>query len=438
MGRPALALLALVARDAAGYTAGDDPKLTPADASASEHPGRIRATQAQAQNGDFSAIFDGCEPGYTWFQDEERAHIECNGQCCAACCPAPPNTVWGTEDCQWKEKFPMGAKIGFVHVGKTGGSTIGAWLGVMTADAISGGKQLNISELHTSASHIGGGLDRVWDLLIISTRDPVDRTVSAFNYELEATRESLQPVPLLQKLQDCFPNPGNATAGFTGAVDDFARSLIDMDSECGKVARRCLIEDAEYGGPFPKNDHYDHESFRDVSYCGHLNANHKHYLTAWRNIDNVATRSQLNAIRSGRTHAFIVRDGQIEENMADVYNWLCLPPDQWDPARFNPGDVVPNAWDMGVQPRHQDTLLSVAGRQALANSLVQEYQLLETLEDLVDNGNSGGNQTMESPARVDRGLWEPPSDAPTEPVAEPAAAPATKRGGRAQSAGRRR
>lgn len=91
---------------------------------------------------------------------------------------------------------------------------------------------LNIWDMHVLAHTEQGGLRFPgWDLLIISLRDPITRTISAFNYGLDLP--DVQSNTLRDAMNEtCYPT-------VPGAADAFARSL-DEDTRCGAIARRCL------------------------------------------------------------------------------------------------------------------------------------------------------------------------------------------------------
>jgi hypothetical protein len=261
-------------------------------------------------------------------------------------------------------------------VGKTAGSTIGASLHAMSAASqeFTGGHRLNISEMHVAASSVGGGLDSVWDMLIISTRDPLSRTVSAFNYELENSNAH----ELLKQMEECFPSPGNGSSA--GAIEEFANALSGASTKCGKLARRCTQEAVEKVWERGK------KVTTAISYCGHMNLNHKHYLA---HVHSEKVLTPLNAMRAGVTRAYVVRSESVEEDLKGLWSWLCMPPDAWNDQKFIPAtNHIPVAYHTdGSLPRHQDTWLSKEGRASLIGALVNEYQVIESLEQLADNGH---------------------------------------------------
>lgn len=76
-------------------------------------------------------------------------------------------------------------------------------------------------------------------LYVIVTRDPVDRTVSAYNFNTQLVGTPLiDDGNVLVKLQACFPHPG--------APQAFAEAL-DADTECGALARAFLHEPSVIG-----------------------------------------------------------------------------------------------------------------------------------------------------------------------------------------------
>jgi hypothetical protein len=386
-------LLVLVAVGAQGrFVQQTDQASLSAEELALKEEQPLRRARSRLQETPAEPVtFKGCVGGKTQYQDASCS--ACTEQLCKVCCPASANTIWATDTCQWKTAFPDGAKIGFLHVGKTGGSSVGYVLKNLVdfgyQHSWHGPNFLNVSEMHTSAAKTGRGLDAPWDMLIISVRNPIDRTLSAFNYELGRDREHMA-MTLIAELMDCFPNPGNGTT--PGAADAFARALSSPEL-CGQMARRCVLEGIETVAG-PKGEF-------DTSYCGHLNQNTQHYVSRIHS----AQETPLNAIRRGRTRAFLVRQESMDADLEGMYNWLCLPPGGWNPKVMVP-EVVPTIkydGNSADQDRHTDTFLSQPARSSLYAALRTEFQVLEALEQLADNGV--GKQNAAEIAKAERHLW---------------------------------
>lgn len=301
-------------------------------------------------------------------------------------CPPVKNVQWHTNTCEHKKKYPDGATIGMFHIGKTGGSTVSLTL----INVLNGGYTMNVSEMHTGSQKAGGGQGDAFDLIIVTSRDPVNRTISAFNYELE----NGNPADSIKALQACYPG-NDADGKITGAVEQFALSLSDPYSACGKLSRRALTE---YVGMVDPGD----ITKGQIGYFGHLNMGHMFYMGYDRN----GEQSNLNQVRLGKTKMFLVRADSLVEDLQKALQWLCMP--NVDIEQFLQNEVPelttkPDGTRMSS--RHDDTELSPEARKSMETMLGAEYSLLEQLEMLAVNGRD--KKTAAKVAKIDHApAWD--------------------------------
>lgn len=108
----------------------------------------------------------------------------------------------------------------FIHVGKCGGSSIGAWLRR---------NKVAFQETHIKRVHTCGDDKSTW---LFSVRDPIDRAISAFNWRSPRNGDAPHGQNAFgtreRQFYACFEN-----------FNDFAESLNDQ-STCGHYARRAL------------------------------------------------------------------------------------------------------------------------------------------------------------------------------------------------------
>lgn len=191
-------------------------------------------------------------------------------------------------------------RILFVHVGKTGGSTI--FENIAAAP-------LNFTIVHGYLT--ADTMDEIvedYDMYLISTREPISRTVSAFNWNhfdgggtwygfghegqifLDNTTrddwliETIVPdtnQSILGALSTCFP-------ALPGGVNAFAEALAS-EGTCADIARRAL-SDAGSGS-------------------GHLAKDHAWYLT--RTPNPTSSSSVINNMRLDNKHVFHVSNVRV-------------------------------------------------------------------------------------------------------------------------------
>lgn len=134
------------------------------------------------------------------------------------------------------------AKIAMIHVGKTAGTTLSKLV-------IAAGVPVTpFHEIGTVSNDVctrysfpySEALDCRFTHYIVPMREPINRTISAFNfgagsYDVGAQHETKQPA-FYKLYETCFPKA-------IGAMSAFAEAL-GADSDCGNVARACLYEPA--------------------------------------------------------------------------------------------------------------------------------------------------------------------------------------------------
>ena len=102
---------------------------------------------------------------------------------------------------------------------------------IYIADDVDGDDPSGPPEFYAAASAVSCAFTHY----IVSTRDPVNRTISAFNFGATESRELFTPA--MEKLYDgCFASVPGAAAAFAEALEE--------ESECGALARGCLHEPA--------------------------------------------------------------------------------------------------------------------------------------------------------------------------------------------------
>jgi hypothetical protein len=186
-----------------------------------------------------------------------------------------------------------------------------------------------------------------YDLFVVPTRDPVERIISAFNWNHPIGGDPPRQWRLTEAgeaMYRCFPE-------LPGGINRFAEAL-DEDSPCGFAARRCL-----------------HSTGAD---CGHLAKDFRWYLQTGLRRDS---QDLLSALRAGGRHALEVSTHNFNASMATLMDWLCVPPEQRPPASAD----VHSPYD-----RSNDTYVSPRGMAALRNHTEPEDYALEELRELVD------------------------------------------------------
>lgn len=251
--------------------------------------------------------------------------------------PAPP--MHFPPGCHWREP----KRLAFVHVGKAAGSSM----------------ERMLMRAPVNFTHAHGSFAREWfepedyDLYVVCTRDPIDRVVSAFNFNHPNGGQGSSFSMHEREMYRCFQeNPGGVNA--------FAESL-DSNSPCGRAARRCLHSPS--------------------AACSHITQNFQFYLGMGLGSRAIDVLHELR--ENPRKRALLVSTQNFSADMAAVWDWLCVPP------QLRPADEHTNSADF---PRHNDTYLSPRGRDLLRRHLARDRFALEELMLYADNGN--GNQSQ--------------------------------------------
>ena len=244
-------------------------------------------------------------------------------------------------------------------------------------------------------------VDTRFSAFIIAVRDPIARTVSAFNWRHTRGGGDYGRLPGTVAAEDelysdeCFGRT-------PGAANRFAESLGDS-SRCGALARGCLA---------------------GVRHCSHLTVDYGRNLgLPMFNLRGGSSLVEL--MRRPASRSFLVRQESYSDDIASLWSWLCLAPPtsggeekaaargarrqrqqrrrgkSWppepEPHRPRAASGARGDWTHGGYPLHNDTWLSARGRALLRAALVEEYAWVEALERLADNGRLRGQQP--APAR---------------------------------------
>lgn len=238
-----------------------------------------------------------------------------------------PEAQWFSSDadatCGQTTREP--AYVALIHVGKTGGGTL---KGLLTAAGVA------FAAIHVGDAH--KATDCRFTHYIISTRDPINRTISAFNYNHRAGGEEYSPgIASTRLYTECFPQ-------LPGGVNAFAEALGDA-SPCGMIARSCLFEPA-----------------RD---CRHLGKGHAYYLQ---------NTGLLEILRRRDKQLLVVRQEAFDSDVAAMWEWLCVknPPTQNSSVHSY------------SSARAKDTAISARGLQLLRQHLAMEYHTVEAVQAL--------------------------------------------------------
>ena len=252
-----------------------------------------------------------------------------------------PYTFPSNATCPWAGQV---ARAAVIHVGKAAGVVVSLWLqsvGVVH------------DTFHVRSAHMA--LSCRYTHYVVATRDPLARTISAFNFRhvlggvQPGTETSLTEHELYV---DCFPE-------LPGGVNKFAESLDGTD-RCARLARACLYEPARE--------------------CVHMGRGHAYYLQS---------TGLMEVLRRPDKQLFVMRTEHLEEDGARLFDWLCVPAWQRGPMPDDPH---------GGDPRRKaDTTLSARGESNLRAHLTLEYhvynevlQLAEEKQQLAEDQNVSG------------------------------------------------
>jgi len=263
----------------------------------------------------------------TWPLDDTRVEELLNG-------PRTPHTFAALPECPWPGHK---TSIALIHVAKAAGKTLGLLLRKVG---------VNYTHIHVHSARLATSC--AFSHYIVTTRDPLDRTISAFNFrhtrggapEYDKPNTPVRPSPAeLQLYEDCFPE-------LPGGVARFADAMAGH-GECANLARACL-----------------HDS---GMYCNHLSKGHSYFLVQ---------NGLLSLLRRPDKHAYVVRAEHLEEDINGLLDWLCVPAD----ARHV---TLPHAHT--GYPREADTNVSALGRRNLRENLAHEHYAKDAVEQLADS-----------------------------------------------------
>merc|ERR1719387_1045976 len=241
--------------------------------------------------------------------------------------PAPPNTF--PEGCKWSEP----KRIALIHIGKTAGGSVRSALDMTP---------LNWTHVHLFW-HQYYFDPRQFDLFIVTVRDPVQRVISAFNWNHKIGGREPDAV-YEDSMYDCYPE-------LPGAVNHFAEDL-DSPGPCGAKSRECVHS-------VPAN-------------CAHLSRDHSWYLET--GIDRYSPGLTEELKQSPQKKAFVLSAENFSVGLDALSDWLCLPPD----GRLEDHETHSD------YPRHNDTYVSGEGKEKIAKHKSQEYFALEELATVAD------------------------------------------------------
>jgi len=244
-------------------------------------------------------------------------------------------------------------QIAYLHIGKAAGATLERLMRAADPSPVpwTSFHEFN-HELHGPPDQPGGdrafqeALDCRFTHYVISLRDPINRTISSFNFGDDGEKTVS---PLSEAMYNtCFPTmPGG------GAMSAFAEALGD-DSVCGTIARACLFDPA-----------FD---------CGgsHISRGYAYGLR---------DTGLLDVLRQDTTRrVWLVRQESFDEDLAGLYDWLCVPA-ELRLMEYIKGHTEP-------YERKTDTQLSERGETQLRAALQMEYYVKDILEGLADNGRA--------------------------------------------------
>jgi hypothetical protein len=216
--------------------------------------------------------------------------------------------------------------IAHIHVGKAGGSSVHQVL-----------RQSNVTFHSVHTRNAADSIDCRFSLYVVSTRDPLNRTLSAFNWRhpIGGDSENGANKGPENEMYSCFPE-------LPGGVNRFAEAL-DEDSRCGLLARTCLHQPS--------------------AQCMHLGRGHYYYLVA---------SALMDVLMGEGKHVAIVRQESLESDVDALLEWLCVAAE----ARAPLDDLKT------TYRRSSDTRLSAKGRAALERHLGGEHYAKERIEGL--------------------------------------------------------
>lgn len=262
---------------------------------------------------------------------------------------APP-MLFSSSTCHW----PSPKKVALIHVPKAAGTSLITSLS---------GSPVNMTLVHTASEM--QFVPEEFDLFIVLTRDPVDRLISAVNYNVFGWH-SMQPngtnTTFWKVPSELCPDLDAAGAG------EWARQLNESGI-CGDLVRSCTTDAYMDCGISP-------QIARGAAYflSTPFGSDHRQTVMSlagpevWRSGDDVKPQ---------RRPTFLVRTESIDDDLAGLYEWLCVPEQLRQPAAHA------NKFDrLGGEPEEVDE----AGREIMRQWTLEERQAINMMETLADNG----------------------------------------------------
>lgn len=248
---------------------------------------------------------------------------------------APAHHFPAHSGCQWTSP----KRIALIHVGKCAGESLQRMLNAAP---------VNFTHVHQNW-HEAYFDPNDYDLFVVSTRDPVSRLVSAFNWR----HPDMSPVaggatgwwgPTESQMYQCFMQ-------YPGAANAWAEALSQNDTVCGQLARRCL-----HSAP---------------ARCAHLARGFSWYLSTGL---TRFSASLLDAVQTsgGQKQLITVSSENFTAEAAAMFDWLCVAPEDRTEEEHVHEDY----------PRHNDTEISPQGLQNLEDHAVDDYFALRALNQI--------------------------------------------------------
>jgi len=312
--------------------------------------------------------------------------------------PAPPHQVGHVEGC---ELSGQKRKVAFVHIGKTAGSMVH---GLLDANGVSYTEfELGMLE------RLKQDLDN-YDTFIVATRDPISRSVSAFNFDHPIGGGSTDVSAIVNEAYVaglptmCVPavNLTNPATEFNhnrdGAIAPY-RVPNPINSPLATPATYDLYAGAVPTGPKPLmmsvfTDCFPQlpggvnafaEALEGAGACSDLARRHLFETSEAEHMNNgfaelLIHTGLLEKLRRSMPEAggkreadlalAVVRLENVDDDVAHMWEKLCVTNATSEVAYVGVADDF---------PRHSDTNLSAAGEAALRKYLVQEYYALDAL-----------------------------------------------------------
>ena len=281
-----------------------------------------------------------CQPPEAHLVASQRGEVVANrvggcmgGEVGRAIAPAAPPMA-AAPRCGFRR--PM--RIALLHVGKSAGTAL--------TETLREGP-VNVTRVHINADrHFDAA---AVDVFVVTTRDPVARVISAFNWNhpIGGGPTSAQPHDDERRMYvECFPE-------LPGGVSAFAEALSAANrTACAQLARRC------FGQP---------------TLCRHIGRSLSWYLPT----------STLRRLRSGVARALLVRFEHFEADVARLWAALCVPPERRP-------RTVSHTFTRARFPRRGDTRLSALARSNLRAFTAAELKLVRELSRLELRSSADG------------------------------------------------